>query len=461
MSDHFGSEQVARVPELPEYCGVWLLPVVHRVASLSLRIYFRVSREGHSVPAEGPVLIVANHPNSLLDPALVLYGARRPLRFLAKADLLQHPVVGWLISGAGSIPVYRKMDDPTLMSRNAQMFEAVQRALAQGSAVGLFPEGITHSEPSIAALKTGAARIALGAAALMGHDFPIIPIGLVFRNKTEFRSRAHAIVGRQLDWRELSQRGESDVEAVRILTDRIDNALRATTINLETWADAPIVELAEAVYAAELELRPDAIERIARVKSITDALTRMRERGSSEWVPIGDELKRHGRMLRWFRITPRSLKMSPTTGAAVGWTVRRLPLALAAASGVWVVGAVLFWVPYRVTDIVGRSALKENDTVVATTKLIGGALAFAVWIVLLSSIVTLLWGVRAGLIALAVLPVVAVISVVVRERLMTALREASTFFRIARSKGLLAELRARQSALAGRLIELWRREKIA
>ena len=68
-------------------------------------------------------------------------------------------------------------------------------ALASGAAVALFPEGISHSEPSLAPLKTGAARIALGAAPRAGGAFPIVPIGLVFRAKEIFRSEAHASVG--------------------------------------------------------------------------------------------------------------------------------------------------------------------------------------------------------------------------------------------------------------------------
>jgi len=378
------------------------------------------------------------------------------VRFLSKADLLQHPVVGWLVRGAGSIPVHRKQDDPALMSRNVQMFEAVQTALVGGSAVGLFPEGISHSESSIAPLKTGAARIALGSAALLGRDFPVIPVGLVFRDKTAFRSRAHAIVGQQLDWRDLSPRGQSDVEAVRILTNRIDDSIRAITYNLESWTDAPIVEMAEAVYAAELELRPDAVERIARLKGITDVLNKMRERGSAEWVPIAEEVRRHGRMLRWFGLTPRSVRINPRTGAALGWSLRRLPLAVVAASGVWLVGAALFWIPYQVTALAGRKAYRESVAVVATTRLIGGALFFSLWIALLSIFVAWRWGIRTGLIALAVLPVLAIVTLLVRESLLNALREARRFIRMARSAGLLAELRARQSALAGRLIELWK-----
>ncbi len=127
---------------------MWLLPLLPRVASLATRTYYRLARAGERVPTRGPVLLVANHPNSLLDPALVSVAAERPVRFLAKAPLFTDRLVGWLVRGAGSIPVYRRQDDAAQVGRNEEMFAAVHAALADGAAVGIFPEGLSHSNPS-------------------------------------------------------------------------------------------------------------------------------------------------------------------------------------------------------------------------------------------------------------------------------------------------------------------------
>ena len=127
---------------------------------------------------------IRSYYDSLFDPVLVQVVARRPVRFLAKAPLFTDRRVGWLVRGAGAIPVYRASDDPALLDRNVDMFRAVHAALAGGDAVGIFPEGLSHSDPGLAPLRTGAARIALG----VGHAFPILPVGLVFRAKDVFRS---------------------------------------------------------------------------------------------------------------------------------------------------------------------------------------------------------------------------------------------------------------------------------
>src|SRR5688500_1078496 len=214
---------------------MWLLPALAGVSAFATKVYYRFAVAGADVPRTGPVLLVANHPNSLLDPAMVAAAARRPVRFLAKSSLFSHPAVGWLVRGAGAIPVYRQQDDPGQMRRNLEMFRAVHTALASGAAVGIFPEGISHNLPAIAPLKTGAARIALGAATLIGAPFPIVPMGLVVRDKGTFRSAALAIIGAPVAWDDIAPLGIDGPEAVRALTARIDAAIRE--IGRASWRE--------------------------------------------------------------------------------------------------------------------------------------------------------------------------------------------------------------------------------
>lgn len=133
------------------------------LSELAVRSYYRVTVAGARLPVTGPVLVVANHNNSLVDPGLVAAMAGRNVRFMAKSPLFTHPLIGWLIKGVGSVPVYRQQDDPTKISQNLDSFRDVHKVLAEGDVVGIFPEGISHSMSRLAPLKTGAARIALGA----------------------------------------------------------------------------------------------------------------------------------------------------------------------------------------------------------------------------------------------------------------------------------------------------------
>ena len=248
---------------------MWLAPAFSLLANAAGRIYYRLTMAGERVPGDGPVLLVANHPNSLIDPILVCAAARRPVRFLAKAPLFSDFKTGWMVRAVGAIPVYRRGDDPTLMDRNTHMFRAGDATLARGAAVGIFPEGESHSEPSMVALKTGAARIALGTHAAHGVRVPIIPVGLVFRRKDIFRSDAFAVVGSPVPWDDLAGRPVEDADAVRALTERIGTGLRQVTLNLERWEDRLLVETAVAIWEAERGSGPDRAERMQRLDVTT------------------------------------------------------------------------------------------------------------------------------------------------------------------------------------------------
>jgi len=248
---------------------MWLLPLFSFLARIGGRIYYRVRFAGPPIPESGPVLLVANHPNSLLDPTLVVASAGRPVRFLAKAPLFSDKKIGWLMKAAGAIPVYRRSDDPALMSRNEDAFRAVFSVLGNGAAVGIFPEGISHSGAAMAPLKTGAARIALGAAATSAAPVRIVPVGLSLREKETFRSGAFVVRGAPLDWDDLAHRGSEDGDAVRELTARIDAGLRAVTVNLGSWEDRPLVECAVRIWEAERGTPSREAERLSRLEFTT------------------------------------------------------------------------------------------------------------------------------------------------------------------------------------------------
>ena len=432
---------------------MWLLPALSNVSAFATRSYYRLTVTGGEVPRTGPVLLVANHPNSLIDPAMVATAARRPVRFLAKSSLFSHPAVGWLVRGAGAIPVYRQQDNPAEMRRNLEMFRAVHAALAEGAAIAIFPEGISHSQPSVTPLKTGAARIALGASALVGSAFPIVPIGLVVRDKGTFRSAALAIVGTQVEWDDIARTGGASGEAVRELTARIDLALRAVTINLDEWEDAPLVECAEAIHAAEMGVPRDDLTRHERVRDTARILGMLRESGDPRWEPLADAVRRHDRELRRLGLRPIDLQEAPRVRAALGWTLRTLPLIAALASGIAAVGVVVFWIPYRLTDVIARIGNPSDDTV-STYKVLGGAVVFLTWIVLLAVGAGVIAGAGWGIAALALLPALAFATLAIAERWSDAWIDIRRFFMLRRKDDLVRDLRATQRALAERLEEV-------
>lgn len=355
----------------------WLLPVLSRVASTAVRSFYQFRVEGATPPAEGPVLFVGNHPNSLVDPGFVAAAAGRPVRFLAKAPLFTDRTIGWLIRASGSIPVYRKQDDPALMGRNRSLFEAVHQALEQDSAVGIFPEGLSHSEPSMAELRTGAARISLGAAGRMGHDFPIVPVGMILREKERFRSEAYALVGEPVNWDDLRSCGEDDVDAVRELTRRIDAALREVTLNVENWEDLPILQCAEALYAAELGLEQEPGDRVRRLRQMSETLSRLRRSDPASIEDLYRSVEQFSRTLEALGIGAAELDTVPRLRTAFAWAVRRTAL-LVVGGPIAAAGSILLFVPYRLTRwVADQPGLDQDER--ATWKIMAGTLSYLVW----------------------------------------------------------------------------------
>lgn len=420
---------------------------------MAARIYYRVRFGGPIIPTEGPVLLVANHPNSLLDPTLVIASADRPVRFLAKAPLFSDRKIGWLVRAAGAIPVYRRSDDPSLMSRNEDAFRAVFEVLAAGAVVGIFPEGISHSEPSMSPLKTGAARIALGAAAKTGRPCSIIPVGLSFREKETFRSDAFVVRGAPIEWADLAHRGPDDADAVRELTARIDAALRSVTVNLSSWEDRPLVECAVRIWEAERGTPSREAERLARMEFTTKTLAKVRANGDPHGLSLAEDVRRHDRRLTRLGLRPSDLSADVGTGRGMSWAARRFHLLMPVGIVLAGVGAVLFWVPYQLTGMI-VNRLRLDQDVRSTWKLLIGIVLYALWLIALAVIAGTTFGWVGALLTAVGVPAIALIGLQVREHWQLAWTDARTFFLLRSRRSLIHKLREDQKELAARLERL-------
>jgi glycerol-3-phosphate O-acyltransferase / dihydroxyacetone phosphate acyltransferase len=430
---------------------MWLLPLLHRLGRVPVHAYYRLAVSGKRGPRSGPLLLVANHPNSLFDPLLVAMAAGRPVRFLAKEPLFHDPVVGWLVRGAGSIPVFRAQDDPGSVGRNEEAFRAAHEALRDGAALGIFPEGISHHLPALAPLKTGAARIALGAAALRGGAFPILPVGLSFRDKERFRSEGLVRVGAPVEWDDLAS-PDFGAREVRELTRRIGEALRAHTLNLGSWEDAPLVRWAAAVYAAEFGVPVDAAARVAAEQEAVAILSAERERGSDEWSEAARLLRRHARILGHLGLEPSDLHESPTLATTLRWTLRQA--AMLVGAGIFAaLGSLLFLPPQRLGDLV-VARMEVTPDVRSTYRTITTGVLGIAWIVILAATAAVLGGWVAGAVTLAALPALATLTLLVRDRWSSARGTARRYLLLRTRAALRQELLARQREIAARLRDL-------
>jgi 1-acyl-sn-glycerol-3-phosphate acyltransferase len=438
---------------------MWLLPASSFLARLAANTFYRFSSHGQRPPGDGPLLLMANHPNSLVDAVLVSAVAGREVRFLAKAPLFELKRIGWLLRAVGALPVYRRQDDAAAVGQNVHTFEAVFEAFSNGAAIGIFPEGISHNEPALARLKTGSARMALGFARREGRTVPLVPVGFVLRDKARFRSEAAAFFGEPVEWEDLADRGDDDREAVRELTRRIGESLRQVTVNLETWEDEPLVTCAEDIWQAEVDLQDDPAERLARTRVITEILAGLRRRGDESWRALVESLETHRLRLDRLRLKPSDLSASTDVTTALGWTLRRLHFLAPAAFLLAVVGAVLYWPPFKATSLAARLAPPYED-VQSTYKLLSGMLLYPLWTFIVVSLSWWSFGRWPGLIVLMAMPIVSIFGLWIRERWRQAWSDARRYFTMRSRRTLVETLRARQRSIAsqlGELYEAWKR----
>ncbi|MCP5060315.1 MAG: hypothetical protein GY937_26755 [bacterium] len=336
------------------------------------------------LPRGVPLLLVANHHNSLVDPALLLAHLDVDPRFLAKSTLWHIPVMRRLLDLASVIPVYRRQDEGADTSRNQETFARCHEELAAGGAIALFPEGISHDAPHLAELKTGAARIALEAEERFGPlGTWIIPVGLTFEEKGTFRSRALIRIGTPIDvsaWQ---------ADQARTLTDAIREGLAEVTLNYPSAEDVRAVETAGDLMAGkklELPSRMALDEAFAVRRDFIAAGERLRELFPERMRALQARLEKYAEDLHRigvrddqiaarYRKRDIGLYVLGSASLMLFW----LPMAL--------VGTLIHFVPYRLCGVVAR--FMKTEDLPATMKLFSSFFLFPITWALVAAAV---WG---------------------------------------------------------------------
>jgi glycerol-3-phosphate O-acyltransferase/dihydroxyacetone phosphate acyltransferase len=318
------------------------------------------------LPASGPVLLIANHPNGLLDPLVVRQGLGVPVRFLGKSTFWDNPVGAWTMNAAGALPVYRAREADT--ARNEETFAACRKILADRGWLALFPEGTTHSAPTLLPLKTGAARIAFGAEVEGGWQLglKVVPVGMLYEDKTIFRSRVSLVVGPPIPVAPLRAAYEADPRAaVDLLTDQMAAGLGDVVLqaaNDELWRGL--------VAVASWTASDGGADVAARDRRALALAARVRTIGASDPDRLAAAVaatRRFVEVLTSLGVRDPLAVAEPDLGL-----VSSLNLGLVLRAPFALVGAILAWVPYRLVRPLAAKLSGGHDDVVGTYKMLAG-----------------------------------------------------------------------------------------
>ena len=243
------------------------------------------------VPLDRPVILAANHHSGLMDAMLLYAATPRDLRAVGKSTLWKiWPLRPFLAAGR-VIPIYRQKDGG---GDNAKAFGAVADALAEGGAVGIFAEGISHDGHGLERIRTGTARMAFDAISA-GARPVIIPVGLIFEDRERFRSDALIRFGEPIEVADAFPDATSqDRDAVRALTSLIEGGLRQVA---PTWESAELRASARTAAIHRLpvgaslgEVEAEA-ERLAAAGPLPDPDPRfVGERGEADLLVTPEEI---------------------------------------------------------------------------------------------------------------------------------------------------------------------------
>jgi glycerol-3-phosphate O-acyltransferase / dihydroxyacetone phosphate acyltransferase len=363
------------------------------VVGVALRWYYRsITISGlERIPQAGPVFLAVNHPNALVDALVVGSVVPRRVRFTAKATIFANPLAAWLLTRVGVVPLRRSHDeaaagsapDPT---RNAAAFDAVADALAEQSAIVIFPEGKSHDDPHLAPLRTGLARMVWHAADTRGvQDVRIVPMGLLFEEKERPRSRILVRVGEPIVVDAVRQQGAT----VSSLTQRVTDSLEAVTLNFESAEDAERLQLVGRTLAALLEpLRPigddttplsDVLRVVQRLDRAQQALRARNDRGLEERATQFEQ------RVRAFRATldahhldahDVAIDLGATPGARFAMR-EALLAALLAPIGLW--GRITHALPIRIARTMALRNVRSRDEPAMRTLVLGLVLVLSAY----------------------------------------------------------------------------------
>lgn len=268
----------------------------------ALRVFYRrIEIEGiEDVPTTGPLLLAANHPNTLMDVLLVAMCLDRQVGFIAKATLFDTPLVGPFFRYMGAVPVARKQDGGD-SGANKNVLEDCEKSVASGHAILIFPEGVSQEQPRLQPLKTGLARIAVGAERRNPGTVSVVPVALVYDDHETFRSSARVRYLAPIQVAPFVALGGDDPESfapARALTQAVDEALKEEVVHVEDAEHDPLVKAIDELLGKEKRTREQAGGRLAVTPVVARAVNHFVEREPARVERVRGQLERYQSALR-------------------------------------------------------------------------------------------------------------------------------------------------------------------
>jgi glycerol-3-phosphate O-acyltransferase / dihydroxyacetone phosphate acyltransferase len=360
--------------------------VMKPLVQVALRVFFRRLEIRHRdrLQTPGPLLMVSNHPNTLMDPLVVAAHRRQPIAFLAKSTFFKNPVSAAVLRSGNSIPIYRRQDveagaeaatPEQLAAQNEATFGKCYDHLGAGGTVMIFPEGTSVSERRLRPLKTGAARIALGAEAR--HDFKLglrlLPLGINYFDPQRFRSDVLINVAPPIRVADYAEAYRQDpTAAADQLTEDIRRHLEQRLVITKDAAEDELVQQLERTFTGHL-IQDDPrtlYDNFQLSRTLLQAVAYFEKHDPNHLGEVREKLATYLTDLKQLNLSDEALARTgrPDTRAR-----RALVAGLQLVLGlpVYLYGALNNYLPYKIPSMVAKRATKEVEFVAPIMMVVG------------------------------------------------------------------------------------------
>lgn len=364
-----------------------LYAFLQNVIKAALSIFFQKIeiRHGENVPKRGPVLFVANHPDSQMDAFIMSSAIKRKVHYIAHAGLFTGKLQAWLLRNCGVIAVHQRRGKPENIDRNLKAFQECYEVLERGGIIGIFPEGKSDMPRRIKKLKTGAARIILESERRNNYKLGVtlIPIGLYFFSRSRFRSRVLVNVGRPIDLQSYFSLNEEDnFEAVNRLTIQIQRRLEHLTVNVQHTELDHFVKDIESIYRDELMTQTLADHKSSKkiiaefviAQKIADCVAYFHEHHPQKVRDMEEKIAAYKRKLKRLHLKDVKVREKTTIKklfraelAGIAKAIAGFPLA--------VYGVLNNFIPYRITEFIAKKFI-DDRTKILMVLFLGGGMTF-------------------------------------------------------------------------------------
>ena len=367
--------------------------VMKPLVQVALRVFFRQLEVRHRerLQAPGPLLIASNHPNTLMDPLVAAVNRRQPIAFLAKSTFFQNPILRAIMESGNSIPIYRRQDLETgaetltpaqLEAQNEKAFGRCYDYFDRGGTIMIFPEGTSVSERRLRPLKTGAARIALGAEAR--RDFQlnlhILPLGINYFDPQRFRSDVFMNPAEPIRVADYAAQYQQDPEAAAdALTDEIRCRLEQRLVITRTDEEDELITQVERTFGQHLiqDDEETLYDNFQLSRTLLRAVRYFEHHDAGRVTEVQQKLRAYHQRLTALGLTDDALE---ARGAASTRPRRALEAAVRLTLGfpLYLYGLVNNYLPYRIPSLVARRATKDVEFV-APIMLVVGMITFSLF----------------------------------------------------------------------------------